>query len=161
MQAIENAKKAAGAFPVLGATIAGAGGNGGGAGGFREEREGPHKVLSLNSKTKKVTLSSYHTPQPTLSPHLLLKSSAPEVEDVVTDRVPPPSAEVPFFETKGGAGGRNDAQRWADLSGSGDTQAVYVDLPREKTRASEGSRRRRKGRGDGGHGNAHTVPGAS
>lgn len=146
---------------MLGATIAGASGNGGGGGEFRAGREGPHKVLSLNSKTKKVTLSSYHTPQPTLSPHLLIKSSAAEAEDIVTDRVAPPPSEVPFFETKGGAGGRNDAQRWADLSGSGEAQAVYVDLPREKAKASEGGRRRKKGKGDVGPKNAHMVPGAS
>lgn len=73
----------------------------------------------------------------------------------------PPPPEVPFFETKGGAGGRNDAQRWADLSGNGEAQAIYVDLPMEKAKASEGGRKGKKGKANAGRGNAHMVPGAS
>ncbi|KAF9465514.1 hypothetical protein BDZ94DRAFT_1189355 [Collybia nuda] len=81
---LEEARQAAGAFPTLT--------------GQTERSSGispslnsnqPHKVLSLNSATKKVTLSSYNTTLISSRP-----SSRAESEEEEPIRVPPPPTEV-------------------------------------------------------------------
>lgn len=82
----ERARKALGAFPALG---------GGGAGGGRATPTPPpsqHKVLSVNSKTKKVTVSSY-TNTPVHS-----RPETPAEEEPL--RVPPPPSEVVYAKRK-------------------------------------------------------------
>ncbi|PBK91858.1 hypothetical protein ARMGADRAFT_1166053 [Armillaria gallica] len=81
----ERARKALGAFPALG---------GGGARGGRATPPPPsqHKVLSVNSKTKKVTVSSY-TSTPVHS-----RPETPAEEEPV--RVPPPPSEVVHAKRK-------------------------------------------------------------
>ncbi|KAK0207332.1 hypothetical protein IW262DRAFT_658697 [Armillaria fumosa] len=83
-EARERARKAVGAFPALG---------GGGGGSGRATPPSQHRVLSVNSKTKKVTVSSSSyssTPTPVAS-----RPGTPEPL-----RVPPPPTEVVYAKRK-------------------------------------------------------------
>jgi hypothetical protein len=115
-KAIEDARKAAGAFPTLAAgTALSSEGSGPVIEGTlaprpinQKSQNQTHKVLSLNSKTKKVTLASYNkSPAPSRPPSRPL-SRAEDVEPEPV-RVPKPPAEVAFV-------GKLDGTRpWADL----------------------------------------------
>jgi predicted RNA-binding Zn-ribbon protein involved in translation (DUF1610 family) len=70
-----------------------------------------HKVLSLNSKTKKVTVSTYPTTPPAPS-----RASSPEDPEVI--RVPPPPSEVVHAKAK-----PDHAHPWTNIRGP---QAFYV-----------------------------------
>ncbi|KAA1475571.1 hypothetical protein DENSPDRAFT_883663 [Dentipellis sp. KUC8613] len=137
LRALEDARAAAGAFPTLGQ--AGAGGAGGDAGGLRGAEQ-THRVLSLDAKTKRVTVASY-------APGTPLKRDAggsgsgsgrgggdgdgDGFGDEGEERVPRPPSEVPHAK-----GPRETWQRWADLRGP---PVAYVDPP--KPRGREGKRR--------------------
>lgn len=87
-QVIEEARKAAGSFPTLAAAASG------GALDAHPTNQ-THKVLSLNSKTKKVIVSSYtktKPPQPTQA----FKGGNAEPFEPEPRRVPRPPDEVPF-----------------------------------------------------------------
>ena len=108
----------------------------------------PHKVLSLNSKTRKVTLSTAsrtNTPPASSGPSAAeLAADEEELEDVVSreerkSSVPPPRAITEHAQRKG------TERRWEPLRGNG---AVYVPPPRKPTGDNEnvhsGSGRKRK-----------------
>ena len=87
-----------------------------------------HVVLSLNSKTKKTTVSTYHSPAPS-PPTLSRTPSAPPPPP--DDRVPPPSIDiVAHFR-----GGRQQATAWTDLIG-GDAP-IYIPPTQEKGKGKE------------------------
>ncbi|TRM63027.1 hypothetical protein BD626DRAFT_497358 [Schizophyllum amplum] len=101
-----------------------------------------HKVLSLNSRTKKATVTTF-TPAPPPPPPAQQQQEAPAEPEPV--RVPPPPSE-PHYSRK-----KADPQRpWKNLMGEG---ARYVPPPKERE-GGQGKRRRRKGKeaqgGDGG-----------
>ncbi|THH17881.1 hypothetical protein EW146_g3018 [Bondarzewia mesenterica] len=124
-RAVEEARITAGAFPTLDSI------NDSGSGLRGAADVAPHKVLSLNSKTKKVTLSSY---APSASP-LSRSVSLAEPEEEVAKYVLPPSKEIMFAQ-----GGRQSATTWVDLFGE---SAVYVDVPKgTKERGTNSSKSR-------------------
>ncbi|KAF7982480.1 hypothetical protein HWV62_28052 [Athelia sp. TMB] len=126
--AVEEARRAAGAFP----TLAGSPGSGPGTPTHLAQSQRPlvpiqpqpqtHKVLSLNSKTKKVMISSYtKTPSPSSSRPISRAESA-DFEPEPT-RVPRPRGEVEFV-------GKLDATRpWANLR-DGDNVVRYFPPPK-------------------------------
>ncbi|KAI0342970.1 hypothetical protein BDW22DRAFT_1356525 [Trametopsis cervina] len=93
IQVIEDARKAAGAFPTLSAAAAGAQG----AQDAHPVNQ-PHKVLSLNSNSKtkkeKVTITSYTQRAP--SPMAGIKGAAVEQREPEPTRTPRPPSEVPY-----------------------------------------------------------------
>ncbi|KAL1667198.1 hypothetical protein GGF50DRAFT_98267 [Schizophyllum commune] len=92
-----------------------------------------HKVLSLNSRTKKATVTTF-TPAP--SPPPAAKQALEEEAEPEVVRVPPPLSEPHHAKKK------VDAQRpWKNLLGAG---AQYVPQPKEK---AAGSSRRGKKKG--------------
>ncbi|KAJ7766570.1 hypothetical protein DFH07DRAFT_915956 [Mycena maculata] len=115
-RAAEEARRAAGAFPTLGP---------GPAAYPPSARAAPpalpqtRTVMSLNSKTKKVTVSSF-TSTPSASPSR--PSSRAESVDEETVRVAGPPAAVPFAA----AATQDPLRPWRDLGGGG---AVYVPAP--------------------------------
>ncbi|KIY45920.1 hypothetical protein FISHEDRAFT_66702 [Fistulina hepatica ATCC 64428] len=130
-QALEEARLAAGAFPALAPSSRAS------TPPARISQPVPqsqgHKILSLDSKTKKVTVASY--------------SSAPRVSSRSSDkpfafksdeqlRVPPPPREVHYV-----AGNIDPKRPWRDLGGEG---ATYVRLVKP---TSDVPKRRRKNRG--------------
>ncbi|KAF7969814.1 hypothetical protein HWV62_25936 [Athelia sp. TMB] len=126
--AVEEARRAAGAFP----TLAGSPGSGPGTPTHLAQSQRPlvpiqpqpqtHKVLSLNSKTKKVMISSYtKTPSPSSSRPISRAESA-DFEPEPT-RVPRPRGEVEFV-------GKLDTTRpWANLR-DGDNVVRYFPPPK-------------------------------
>ena len=110
------------------------------------------KVLSLNSKTKKVTLSTISrtsaSPAHSGPSAAELAAEEEELEDVVsreerTTRVPPPSAVTEHAQRKGAE------RRWEPVRGGG---AVYVPAPQEPTAGNENvssgsGKKSRKGKG--------------
>jgi hypothetical protein len=95
--------------------------------------------MSLNSKTKKVTVSSFSTPSPSSSRPV----SRAESIDEEPVRVHAPSTEVPFA-----AAAKQDPLRpWKDLSGGG---AVYIPPPNldddNDAKGTSNKRRRKKGK---------------
>ena len=92
-QAVEEARKAAGAFPTLVAGVSASPTGNGPVGGTASPRpmapNQSHKVLSLNAKTKKVTISSYSQ-----SPVPSRPSSRAEHDEQEPVRVPKPTAQA-------------------------------------------------------------------
>jgi hypothetical protein len=156
-QAIEDARKAAGAFPTLAAGVSlsseGSGTVVGGTVAPRPINEAiqnqTHKVLSLNSKTKKVTLSSYTQ---SLVPSRLPSRPLSRAEDDEPEptRVPRPPSEVAFV------GKLDNTRPWADLKSAG-SGVRYVPAPVSVQSRDEGieegavGRRRRRRRHTGGN----------
>ena len=114
-----------GAFPALlsggvggsAVSIRGSGGGGFG-GGARGARGGGHRVLLVDSRTKRVKVESYSRSR---------SGVESGEEDVVEasmgddERVPPPAREVECSRVR-----RGPATRWVDLKGDG--TAKYVAL---------------------------------
>jgi hypothetical protein len=132
-RAVEEAQKVAGAFPVLSVP-----------GTTPSPTPSPivapqaHKVLSLNSKTKKVTISSY---SPGSSRPASRGLSEAEVEEELV-RIPPPlGADTVYAKRWVGA-----ERPWENLRGEG---AMYVPPVRvdggmqERMEGGRGNRRRR------------------
>ncbi|KAI0915261.1 hypothetical protein AcV5_005427 [Taiwanofungus camphoratus] len=115
-RAIEEARAAAGAFPSLSAA---ASGNPVPDPLSAHPANQTHKVLSLNAKTKKATVSSYAPPA---IPRAASRDNDPKEEAEEQERVPPPPPSVVFVD-------RNlDPRRpWANLRNS---TVTYVPLPR-------------------------------
>ncbi|KIM88481.1 hypothetical protein PILCRDRAFT_3459 [Piloderma croceum F 1598] len=121
-RAMEDARRAAGAFPTLtaGAAFPSSEGNsvvGQGAvtsGSINEAvHKNTHKVLSLNAKTKKATLSSYTTsPVPSRPPSRPISTHEDEEPEPV--RVHKPPTVVAFV------GKLDHIRPWADLKSVGD-----------------------------------------
>lgn len=129
-RAREEARKAAGAFPALGSasgplTIPA-------LASMPPPPNQSHKVLSLNSKTKKVIVSSYTTTPASSRP----ASRADTEEEPI--RVPPPLTEVSFVKRH-----PDPARPWENLRGAG---ARYIPPARvEIDNDSKGSGRKGKG----------------
>lgn len=131
----------------------------------------PRKVLSLNSKTKKATLSTISrapTPQPTAAGPSATELAAEEaeLEDVVDTeerktRVPPPKTIPEHASSKG-----SNERRWENLRGGG---AIYVQPPKAvrgtDATGGEASGSRTRRRKDKANANAKAaaanVPGAA
>lgn len=124
-RAIEEAKQQAGAFPTLYGTTPTA----------KPIAPQPqtHKVLSLNSKSKKVLLSSYTSTPASSRP---ASRSETEDEEAAIMRIPPPSTEVNFAR-----GSIDPARPWANLVNE---NPEYVSPPTQGEPTSR--RRRRKGK---------------
>lgn len=94
----------------------------------------PHKVLSLNTKTKRVVVSSYRTrPQSNISVAKNVGVEEPAEQPVL--RVPPPPPEVPIFSK-----GYSPDRPWARLDGE---SALYTQDP-QANKTSVKSRSRKK-----------------
>ncbi|KAJ3773273.1 hypothetical protein FB446DRAFT_733609 [Lentinula raphanica] len=126
-RAIEAAKQEAGAFPMLSGAIPPS-----------QKLVAPqprtHKVLSVNSKSKKVSLSSYTTTPASSRP-----SSRSEVKDeeAAILRISPPPSEVVFAQKD-----IDQSRPWSNLLGG---NPVYIALP-TSANASTNRSRRRKGK---------------
>ncbi|KAH8107455.1 hypothetical protein DFH11DRAFT_1843737 [Phellopilus nigrolimitatus] len=103
-----------------------------------------HKVLSLNAKTKRVTVASYTPPRPP-APATSSHSGAGE-EDSTTMEDPPPACVPPPGRDSPHALGRPDAMRpWADVRGDGFVRTLtYVREPRiDREELKEGRKARK------------------
>ncbi|KAJ6610627.1 hypothetical protein B0H10DRAFT_1811297 [Mycena sp. CBHHK59/15] len=144
-RAVEEARRAAGAFPTLA--------NPGGAARGPPPPPQTRTVMSLNSKTKKVMVSSFTTPSPSPSRPA---SRAESVEEEPT-RAPRPPTEVPFAV----AAKLDPLRPWKDLSGGG---ATYVPAPSlddgDEARGAVKKRRRGKGKAkENDNGSSNMGPG--
>jgi hypothetical protein len=136
-QVIEEARKAAGAFPTLAVGAALPSDGNGAAGGTLAPRpinpttqNQTHKVISVNSKTKKVTVSYTKSPAASRPPSRPLSRAQDEEPEPV--RVPKPTAEVAFV-------GKLDPTRpWADLKSAGHG-VKYVPSPALEREGDEGT----------------------
>ncbi|KAI5114745.1 hypothetical protein M0805_008656, partial [Coniferiporia weirii] len=142
-RAREEARVAAGAFPQLGGAA--------GAGGESRTPPQTHKVLSLNAKTKRVTVASY-SPAPSPAPSRPQESEGPRAETPPT-RIPPPPREIVHASRR-----PDPARPWADVRSDGFTRTLtYVRDPqieREEARENRKARKAMKAaggnEGDGG-----------
>ncbi|EJC98565.1 uncharacterized protein FOMMEDRAFT_113707 [Fomitiporia mediterranea MF3/22] len=130
-RARDDARQAAGAFPSL---------SGGDASSQAQQNRAAqsHKVLSLNSKTKRVTVASYGS-----SPTLVSNSNSNRLEtrkEESPERVPPPSVDIAV------ARGRSDVGRpWMDTRGDGFVRTLtYVRDPRIDREQLKEDRKARK-----------------
>ena len=123
--AIEEARRAAGDFPILVAPSPSLAGQP--LSLTPRSVNQPHKVLSLNSKTKRATVTSY-TKSPTPSRPISRAATDVDPEPV---RVPKPPSEVSFVAEL------DPSRPWADLRGE---RVAYIPLTKEGTAESgEGS----------------------
>jgi hypothetical protein len=125
---------AAGAFPALsggvgvaGVSIRGGGGGGAGGGGRGARGGGPgfgpgHRVLLVDSRTKRVKVESYSRSGGLESEDQEEDVAEAEAAAGMDERVPPPAREVEFVRVR-----RGPATRWVDLKG-GDGTVKYVAL---------------------------------
>ncbi|KAH9840321.1 uncharacterized protein C8Q71DRAFT_486314 [Rhodofomes roseus] len=138
--AIEQARAAAGAFPTL---AVGASGLPSSASDILSSHPAnqTHRVLSLNSKTKKVTVSSYHS-SPAISRSASRESGLKDEVQPESKRVPPPPSEVPHAQ------GSVDPHRpWANMR---DGNVTYMPPPQVNAGGSSSQQgRKRKGRKSG------------
>jgi len=119
----EEMRLAEGAFPALLSPNSGSGGmdasavsTRGGGGGFGGGRGGGHRVLLVDSRTKRVKVESY-------SRSGLESEEEDGAEEGMDDeRVPPPPREVECVRVQ-----RGPATRWVDLKGHGTVK--YVTPP--------------------------------
>ncbi|KAJ8694620.1 hypothetical protein PTI98_007278 [Pleurotus ostreatus] len=126
-RAEEEARQASGAFPTLSANPS--------TSSLRPSTNEPHKVLSLNSKTKKVIVS-YNSSPATSRP-----TSRADVEnkEEVVRRVPPPPAEVSYARQA-----PDPARPWVNLSID---PIIYLPSPSAQSDSGgPGSSRRKKGK---------------
>jgi hypothetical protein len=120
----EELRLAEGAFPALlssGGGGAGAGGAPARGGGGGDGRGGGRRVLSVDSRTKRIRVESYGVSKSGLESE---EEAEADVDGTLTPapRVPPPSWEVEYVRVR-----RGPATRWVDLKG--DVTAKYVALP--------------------------------
>ncbi|KZT66119.1 hypothetical protein DAEQUDRAFT_675589 [Daedalea quercina L-15889] len=130
-RAIEEARAAAGAFPTLSASAPGLPSMSDTLATHPANQT--HKVLSLDSKTKKHTISSYHV-SPAASRSASHERKSKDEVKADSKRVPPPPAEVPFATER-----RDPGRPWANLKGG---MVTYV--PVQKTGVGDPSGQRRK-----------------
>ncbi|KAK1231602.1 hypothetical protein PQX77_005280 [Marasmius sp. AFHP31] len=143
-RAIEEAKREAGAFPALG-TPSGSPS----PASTRPSTPQQHKVLSLNSKTKRVVVTTTTTTQKLVRKGEKENEVEPE-EQVI--RVPPPPNEVAFLK------GRPDPNRpWKNVRGGG---LKYVSSEKEKERKREERKQRKKGKERAAQGGASAGQGS-
>ncbi|KZT07367.1 uncharacterized protein LAESUDRAFT_724817 [Laetiporus sulphureus 93-53] len=144
-RALEEARTAAGAFPALSALttkIAASDAL------VAHPVNQSHKVLSLNAKTKRVTVASYPS-TPAISRSASRERQKGKEKEEQETRVPPPPKEVPHVSSDA----LDPLRPWANLRGG---CVTYVPLPKaSESGASKGSSRRR-GRGKG-HGSGTRI----
>lgn len=131
----EDMRLAEGAFPALSGGVgtaaggaAGGGGGGGGFGGGRGARGGGlglglglgHRVLLVDSRTKRVKVESYSRSGG------LESEDQDQEEDMagIDERVLPPAREIEFVRVQ-----RGPATRWVDLKGGDGTVKYVAPLP--------------------------------
>lgn len=131
-RAVEEARQAEGAFPTLFASSTRSSDPVTGALQSHPVNQS-HKVLSLNSKTKKVKVSSFTTPQP--SSVSLSRDMGTSVPAEQIQRVPPPPIDLPFSARQ-----LDTARPWARLD---EESAVYVPSTAANN-SSIGSKTRKK-----------------
>lgn len=146
-QAVEDARKAAGAFPSLGTATTPAPLNPFDSSPVNQT----HKVLSLNSKTRKIKVESRKTVTTSSSP-----ASASDAENQVAEKVPPriphppPDVVVPSDPP-------SSDRLWARLDNH---DVMYVPPPKtasqKSNKAGKGKMKREAG-ADGGHGSSSGV----
>ncbi len=135
----EEARRAIGAFPALSSSASTGSLNNGNktsdvnSNGLPSSRSHPnsntaqktHKVLSLHSKSKKATITTYHAPPPPPIPR-----DDPQVEGPIIHRVPAPSNEVDYvnINSNGNLKALLKESPWANLRRDRPTLA-YVPLP--------------------------------
>jgi len=116
----EELRSAEGAFPALsgggGNAAAAAAARGGGAGGGGGG--GGHRVLSVDSRTKRIRVQSYSGVS---SSGLESEEEGTEAEDGIEPCVPPPPLEVEYVRVQ-----RGPATRWVDLKGGGTVKYVAL-----------------------------------
>jgi hypothetical protein len=118
----EELRLAEGAFPALFSGEGGGGGGGAPARGGGGGAGGGHRVLSVDSRTKRIRVESYSG-----ASRSGLESEEEEAEAGVegastpAQRVPPPPWEVEYVRVQ-----RGPATRWVDLKGGGTVR--YVTL---------------------------------
>ena len=140
-RAIEQARAAAGAFPTLAASASGVPPSTASDALTAHPTNQTHKVLSLNSKTKKITVASYHS-SPVASRSASRESNRKDEVKPDTKRVPPPPTEVPFAKER-----RDHGKSWANLKGG---VVTYVPPPQSGAGGSSGEPKKRgKGKGKG------------
>jgi len=124
---IEEARRAAGAFPTLQGSAPPFNPLGLPSGLDSHPINQSHKVLSLNSKTKKIKVSTKTTPLPT---SVSMPSSFPlEPIEKISPRVPKPPSEVPFIDSAQMVKHPGDPTRpWAPFLE--DLRVTYVSLPK-------------------------------
>jgi hypothetical protein len=124
----EELRLAAGAFPALsggvsagGVSTRAGGGAGAAAGGARGGHGGlglgGHRVLLVDSRTKRVKVEAYSRSGGLESEGQ--EEDVAEVEAGIDERVPPPAREVEFVRVQ-----RGPATRWVDLKGDGTVKHV-------------------------------------
>ncbi|KAJ7473331.1 hypothetical protein FB451DRAFT_1133854 [Mycena latifolia] len=125
----EEARRAVGAFPTLGKPSAP-------LQAMVQQQPQTRTVLSLNSKTKKVTVSAFTTPA-----HSSSSSAAPSRPATPEpERVAGPPASVPCAP----AAALDKGRPWRDAAGGG---AVYVAAPNLDGDGDEVKKKRRRNRG--------------
>ncbi|THH04378.1 hypothetical protein EW145_g5559 [Phellinidium pouzarii] len=132
-RAREEARRAEGAFPLLGVGV--------NSGTSSPQPQQTHKVLSLNAKTKRVTLASYSPPLP---PLLSLRNQPLQIsspEQRVHRESPPPPHEIAYAR-----GPSDPARSWLDMRGDGFVRTLtYVrdpDVVREEARVKRKAERK-------------------
>ncbi|KAH8107386.1 hypothetical protein DFH11DRAFT_1192993 [Phellopilus nigrolimitatus] len=158
----EEAREAAGAFPQLLPGDA----RGGGpklASPTAPKANQAHRVLSLNAKTKRVTVASYTPPRPP-APTTSSNSGAGGEDSMTADdpppvRVPPPACAVLHARDR-----PNATRPWADVRGDGFVRTLtYVREPRidrEEVKEGRKTRKAKKAR-DRAEGNAAAAAAAA
>ncbi|KAL0570375.1 hypothetical protein V5O48_011590 [Marasmius crinis-equi] len=146
-RAIEEAKREAGAFPALGSATPS-------PSSTRPSTPQQHKILSLNSKTKRVVVTTTTTVQKPAPKAEKENEGEPEEEFV---RVPPPPSEVAFSK------GRPDPNRpWKNVRGGG---LKYVSSEKERQKKKEERKQRKKDKGKeragAGQGGTNEVQGST
>ncbi|KAF9259800.1 hypothetical protein L218DRAFT_873768 [Marasmius fiardii PR-910] len=146
-RAIEEAKREAGAFPTLGHSHGGSssslapptstpGSKSGSPASTRPSTPQQHKVLSLNSKTKKVVVTTTTTTVKPVRPNE--KENEGELEEEVV-RVPPPPSQVVSVK------GKPDPNRpWKNFRNA---SVKYVSTSKEKERKKEERKLNKKAKG--------------
>ncbi|KAG7092865.1 hypothetical protein E1B28_009178 [Marasmius oreades] len=140
---IEEAKRETGAFPSLpGSSLSSASGS---PASTRPSTPQQHKVLSLNSKTKRVIVTTTTTTMKPSRPNNEKENEGDLEEEVL--RVPPPPSQVTF------AKGKPDPSRpWKNYR---DGSVKYVSAAKEKAKKKEERKQNKKAKGkeraDGGN----------
>jgi hypothetical protein len=144
---IAEARQAAGAFPTLSSTVQPNYSASSSSSSLHLLPPEPpvHKVLSLNSKTKRPVLSTFT--RKTSSPAASNAPSRNEVEDE-PDRLPPPPKEVSFSKSH-----PDPLHLWTDVN-PGTTALRYIPLKQTRPDNSGGKQRRKGGKNNTSNQNA-------
>ncbi len=147
-QAREEARRAVGAFPTLGPSPLPSSTNLSNVPGFLEVHpvNQPHKVLSLNSNSKKVTVTSY-VKAPKVQKTAVVQNIVGETVEPEPRRVPRPPSDVPYSSKP-----QNIERPWMNIK----EPVIYVPPPAEnKQGSSKGKRKEKRSQRDGATQSSH------